>query len=169
MNYRNAVFNDKGGIDADIEHPELGWIPTTLSADDPDTAELYAKAEPDAAPAPGPVLADVKAAKRAALETDRKAAEREGVTVEGIRYAGDPSNRQALSEALDFAAITGQTHFSRWKDSDGQFHTAHPVEDVRAALLAVGQRRGELLDREGVLNAQIIAANDVETVEAIQW
>lgn len=169
MKYKNAVFNRSSGIDADIEHPDLGWIPTTLRADDPDTAELYAKAEADAAPAPAPVLADVKTAKRAEIETARKAAEHEGVTVDGIRYAGDPSNRQALSEALDLAAITDQTHFSSWKDSDGQFHTAHPVADVHAALLAIGQRRGELIDREGVLSEQISAANDVATVEAIQW
>ena len=169
MEYRNPTLNQHGGIDAEIEHPKYGWIPSTLRADDPDTAELYAKAEADAAPAPAPVLADVKAAKRAEIETARKAAEREGVKVNAIRYAGDPSNRQALSEALDLAAITDQTHFSSWKDSDGQFHTAHPVADVHAALLAIGQRRGELIDREGVLNEQISAATDVETLEAIQW
>jgi len=114
-------------------------------------------------------LSDVKAAKRAEIEAARKAAEHEGVTIEGVRYAGDPSNRQALSEALDLAAITDQTNFSSWKDSDGQFHTAHPVADVHAALLAIGQRRGELIDREGVLNEQISAATDVETLEGIQW
>ncbi|MFB9867922.1 DUF4376 domain-containing protein [Vreelandella sulfidaeris] len=169
MNIKNPVFNAFGGINAEIEHSKLGWIPCTLHPDDAETAELYAKAEPDAAPAPAPVLADVKTAKRAALEAARKDAEREGVTVEGIRYAGDPSNRQALSEALDLAAITDQTHFSSWKDSDGQFHAAHPVADVHAALLAIGQRRGELIDREGALNEQISAATDVETLEAIQW
>lgn len=118
---------------------------------------------------PAPTLEEAKTAKRAEIETARKAAEHEGVTIENIRYAGDPSNRQALSEALDLAAITDQTHFSSWKDSDGQFHTAHPVADVHAALLAIGQRRGELIDREGVLSEQISAANDVATVEAIQW
>lgn len=153
------------------------WIEREPFKGREDDAELIAVAEAlmdeaqakHDAPPPPPTLKDSKTAKRAAIETARKAAEREGVTIEGIRYAGDPSNRQALSEALDLAAITDQTHFSSWKDSDGQFHAAHPVADVHAALLAIGQRRGELIDREGVLSDQITAATDVETVEAIQW
>jgi hypothetical protein len=42
MNYRNAVYNQRGTIDCEIEHPEFGWIPTTLSPDDPPTAALFA-------------------------------------------------------------------------------------------------------------------------------
>ena len=38
MEYRNAQFNEDGAtIDCEINHPELGWIPTTL-----DRAEGYA-------------------------------------------------------------------------------------------------------------------------------
>jgi len=34
MNTRNAVHNDDGTIDCEIEHPNHGWIPFTASADD---------------------------------------------------------------------------------------------------------------------------------------
>jgi hypothetical protein len=37
MNYRNAKYvNQNGWIDCEIEHPEFGWIPYTLSPDDED-------------------------------------------------------------------------------------------------------------------------------------
>jgi hypothetical protein len=140
----------------------VNFIPSDLRPDSDEQAPEYPLTDAER-------LSNAKAAKRDAIEQARKDAEREGVTVDGIRYAGDPSNRQELSQALDLAAVTDQTHFARWKDSDGEFHAAHPVADVNAALLAIGQRRGELIDREGVLNEQISAATDVETVEAIQW
>ena len=41
MQYRNAKQNENNTIDCDIEHPVYGWIPTTLSPDDEETAELY--------------------------------------------------------------------------------------------------------------------------------
>src|SRR5690554_2804242 len=63
-------------------------------------------------------LADLAGDQRLSLEVSRMAAETVGVTHSGIRYAGDPSNRQALREALDLAAETGQTTFASWKDSD---------------------------------------------------
>jgi len=42
MKYRNAVYNQFGTIDCEIEHPEFGWIPSTLSPDDPSTADRFA-------------------------------------------------------------------------------------------------------------------------------
>ncbi|MDI5984894.1 DUF4376 domain-containing protein [Halomonas sp. M4R5S39] len=114
-------------------------------------------------------LSDLKAAKLDEIESARHAAEAEGVTVNAIRYAGDPSNRQALKEAIDLAERTGQTHFARWKDSDGTFHETHPVADVDAALMAIAQRRGELIDREGEKAAAIADAPDAATLEGITW
>lgn len=121
---------------------------------------------------PATPLADLAARKRDALESGRKAAEQAGITYSGIRYAGDPSNRQALMEALDLADTTGQTVFASWKDSDGLFHADHPVSDVRQALLDIATRRGQLIAREGELNAQIdtaLAAEDREALESIEW
>lgn len=106
------------------------------------------------------------------VEDGRKQAEEEGVTYNGIRYAGDPGNRQALKEAIDLAEATGQETFASWKDSDGEFHSNHPVEDLRQALLAIASRRGELIEREAQLSAEIKAAaeaEDREALEAIHW
>lgn len=36
MEYRNAKWNGFGGIDCEINHPQFGWIPTTLQESDPE-------------------------------------------------------------------------------------------------------------------------------------
>ena len=41
MNYRNAKYTESGTIDCEIEHPYYGWIPTSLSSDDSETAGLF--------------------------------------------------------------------------------------------------------------------------------
>lgn len=115
------------------------------------------------------ILAELK---RSDIEIARKDAEREGVAVNGIRYAGDPGNRQAIMEVLDLVTATGQESIASWKDSDGRFHADHPVPDVREALMAIATRRGELISREGKLNALIdtaLEAEDREALEAIEW
>lgn len=58
MNYRNAVYNPYGTIDCEVEHPEYGWIPTTLSPDDEGTSSLYntIKAAPSGTIAPYKIL-----------------------------------------------------------------------------------------------------------------
>lgn len=46
MEYRNARWTDvaRTSINAEINHPDLGWIKTTLRADDPPTMALFAAA-----------------------------------------------------------------------------------------------------------------------------
>ena len=56
------------------------------------------------------------------LTQARKEQERQGVTINGIRYAGDPGNRQALQEAIAFMEDAGLTQFPSFKDSDNGFH-----------------------------------------------
>lgn len=34
MEYRNAIWNGLGGIDCEINHPKLGWVPFTASPTD---------------------------------------------------------------------------------------------------------------------------------------
>ncbi|WP_081945869.1 DUF4376 domain-containing protein [Halomonas salina] len=147
-------------------HPSLQWEPAdeTVAIGDLYDGEAYSK--------PLEPLADIAVRKRDALESGRKAAEQAGIIYNGIRYAGDPSNRQALMEALDLADTTGQTVFASWKDSDDQFHSDHLVADVRQALLDIGTRRGQLIAREGELNAQIdtaLAAEDRTALETVEW
>ncbi|MCE7520313.1 DUF4376 domain-containing protein [Halomonas titanicae] len=103
-----------------------------------------------------------------ALENDRKAAEALGVTVNGIRYSGDPSNRAALMEVVQFAREVQQTTFEAWKDSDGQFHANHPLVDVEQALQAIAQRRGALIALEGQYQAQVVSG-ELESIEGLSW
>jgi len=89
------------------------------------------------------------------LTAARKEQERQGVVINGIRYAGDPGNRQALQEAIAFMDDAGQTEFESWKDSDNQFHADHPLADVVVAYQVIGARRAELIAAEGEYAAQI--------------
>lgn len=147
-------------------HPSIQWEPATsdVAIGDLYDGEAYSK--------PLEPLADLAARKRGDLETGRKTAELQGITHNGIRYAGDPANRQALREAVEAAKDAGMGTFSRWKDSNGEFHTDHPVADVWAALRAIAARRSHLIEREGELNADIdtaLAAEDRAALEAIEW
>ena len=89
------------------------------------------------------------------LTAERKEQERQGVVINGIRYAGDPSNRQALQEAIAFMEDAGLTEFESWKDSDNAFHASHPLADVVVAYQVIGARRTELIAAERQYAAQI--------------
>ena len=54
MEYRNAQRNTFGTIDCEINHPIYGWIPTTSSANDAETAALFAILDLDDATLPAP-------------------------------------------------------------------------------------------------------------------
>jgi len=109
---RNAAFNSQGDIDAELEHPELGWIPITLSADDQETADLHAQAltlDPAAyvtPPLPPVSPADVRreAARRLEeLASDYAPAERETWPVqvaEARALAADPQAPTPMLTAL---------------------------------------------------------------------
>ncbi|SEI99215.1 hypothetical protein SAMN04244572_03161 [Azotobacter beijerinckii] len=42
MNVRNPKYNWRGGIDCEIEHPSLGWIPYTIDQDAEEGTEPHA-------------------------------------------------------------------------------------------------------------------------------
>ena len=83
------------------------------------------------------------------LSAARKEQEQQGVVINGIRYAGDPGNRQALQEAIAFMDDAGLTEFLSWKDSDDVFHAGHLLSDVVDAYQAIGERRAALIAIEG--------------------
>ena len=89
------------------------------------------------------------------LTAARKEQERQGVVINGLRYAGDPGNRQALQESIAFMDYAGLTDFESWKDSDNQFHADHPLIDVVDAYQVIGAHRAELIAAEGEYAAQI--------------
>jgi hypothetical protein len=101
------------------------------------------------------------------LTWDRKDQERQGVTLNKIRYAGDPGNRQALQESIAIMADAGLTEFAGFKDSDNGFHVDHPVADVVDAYRAIGMRRVALIAAEGEYAAQITAGTLTDLSEVV--
>jgi hypothetical protein len=91
------------------------------------------------------------------LSAARKAQEKQGVTINGIRYAGNPGNRQALQEAIAFMTDAGLTDFPKWKDSDNQFYVDHPLTAVVHAYRVIGSRRVQLIQKESEYVSQILA------------
>ena len=102
------------------------------------------------------------------LTQARKEQERQGVTLNGIRYAGDPGNRQTLQEAIAYIEDTGLAEFPSWKCSDDEFHVDHPLADVKDAVRAIGARRSQLIAAEGEYAAQIIAGTLIDLSE-VTW
>jgi hypothetical protein len=101
------------------------------------------------------------------LTAARKEQEQQGVVINGIRYAGDPGNRQALQEAIEFMNDAGLTEFPKWKCSDDEFHVNHPLTDVFDAYRAVGMRRVALIAAEGEYAAQITAGTLTDLSEVV--
>ena len=99
------------------------------------------------------------------LTSERKSQELQGVVINGIRYAGDPGNRQTLQEAITYIEDAGLTEFPLWKDSDDVFHADHPLADVKDAVRAIGARRSQLIAAEGEYAAQIIAGTLTDLTE----
>jgi hypothetical protein len=166
--YTGPTFNSDGSIDMEIEHPVHGLIPFTASPDDPEEHGrlLFADAQASAAPYVAP-LPDVPGL-LAQLSDIRKAQEAQGVIINGIRYAGDPGNRQALQEAIEFMNDAGLTEFPKWKDSDNEFHLNHPLSDVLDAYRAIGVRRASLIAAEGQY-AEQIAAGTLTDLSEVVW
>ena len=102
------------------------------------------------------------------LTAARKEQERQGVVINGVRYAGDPGNRQALQEAIAFMDYAGLTEFESWKDSDNLFHADHPLVDVVHAYQVIGARRAEPIATEGEYAARITGGTFTE-LSLVTW
>jgi hypothetical protein len=114
-----------------------------------------------------PSGAEVKKQLMSDLSAERKEQERQGVVINGIRYAGDPGNRQTLQEAITYIEDAGLAEFPSWKDSDGVFHQNNPLADVKDAARAIGARRSQLIAAEGEYAAQIIAGTLTDLTEVV--
>lgn len=169
-----GAYKDAGTWPDDaIEVTEDEWK-TFGQSERPDGMQRGSDADgrPTWAAIPPTPIEVIAARKRSNIENERKTAEQAGVVINKVRYAGDPSNRQALREALDLAEETGLEAFPSWKDSDGEFRADLPVADIHKALMAIAERRSQLIAVEGELNAQIdaaIEAEDREAIETIHW
>jgi hypothetical protein len=115
-----------------------------------------------------PSVGEIKEQLMSDLSAERKFQERQGVTLNDIRYAGDPGNRQALQEAISFMDYAELDEFARWKDSDNQFHAGHLLSDVIDAYQAIGERRAALIATEGEYAKQITAGTLTDLNE-VTW
>ena len=84
------------------------------------------------------------------------------------KYYQNPSNRQALQEAVEFMNDAGLTQFPRFKDSDGAFRVDHPLADVLDAYRAIGARRASLIAAEGQY-AEQITAGTLTDLSKVTW
>jgi hypothetical protein len=114
-----------------------------------------------------PSVGEISQALISQLTAARKEQEQQGVVINGIRYAGDPGNRQSLQEAIAFMENASLTEFPTWKDSDDVFHADHPLADVKDAARAIGARRSQLVAAEGEYAAQIIAGTLTDLTEVV--
>ena len=75
MKTRNAIYNENGTIDCDINHPKFGWIPFLANPDDPEKhgrdihAELIVSGSVSAYVPPTKAELDIISAKQ--LEQDK--------------------------------------------------------------------------------------------------
>ena len=102
------------------------------------------------------------------LTQARKEQERQGVTINDVRYGGEPENRQALQESIAFMNDAGLTEFEKFKDSDNVFHVDLPVSEVFNAYRAVGMRRVQLISAEGDYAEQIITGT-LSDLTQVTW
>lgn len=106
MDYINEKYNENGTIDCDIEHPEFGWIPTTLSPGDPETAELFAIV---VAGSVAPYVAPVKTVEQLIAEINLAVQTHLATLVKSYKftseinyakYVGYPNDFRVIAEAL---------------------------------------------------------------------
>lgn len=121
MDIRNPKYNAAGGVDCEIAHPQLGWIPFTASPDDAEAhgREIYALAE-----AMGPIEyvqpVLTKADLLALLADLRWRKETGGITVGGMFVATDDRSKLLLQGART-AADADPDHVEGWKTSNGEW------------------------------------------------
>lgn len=169
MNYRNPYFNRVGTIDCEIEHPDFGWIPTTLAPDDPDTAELYATVSAgEVAPAVPVPLAGLRSAKLAAINraysVEMAAILDQYPDAETLSF--DKQEAEARAWRADSTAVTpfiDAMLIERPLDK-GEL-VSRIIAKADAFTLACGAATGKRQRLEDAINA----ATDAATVEAIAW
>lgn len=108
-----------------------------------------------------------KAMVEPSVRAQRKRVEKDGVVLNGIRYAGDQTGRQAMQEAIMATEDAGSDSFATWKDSEGGYHQDHPLAEVKDALRKVGARRSVLIALEALYVSQV--ADDQLDIHELDW
>ncbi|MFM9269981.1 hypothetical protein ACJ7V3_06930 [Halomonas elongata] len=180
MDYRNAQYLNDGGIDCEINHPELGWIPTTLREDDPDTAELHAIAKAQAAPPQPEPLENVARDRRRTIDIERDRTIQAGMPYtfpdgsEDVVQMRDRDRPNLTGLALEAQRLVakGETEPAlEFRAASNRHYVMTPAQMLEMTDTAQGWHKA-MLKRAWDLKDQIdaaIAASDREALQAIAW
>jgi hypothetical protein len=144
MEYRKTKYNQQGTIDAEVNHPQFGWIPTTLDPTDDVEAnvELYHKilAEATVAPYVAPVLTaeQIKNQFSVAVDSYLNAVAQEKSyysILSACSYAGAPNYFQEESQAfITWRGAVWSTAFSILADVEAGTRAVPTKEELIAEL-----------------------------------
>jgi hypothetical protein len=105
--YRNPIYNEDNTIDCEIEHPEFGWIDTTLNPTDHETSALYSHVVTEGSIAPFvahvPTLEEVIYTLKQAVVVNLATLVTSydfDTPLNYAKYIGYPNPFRAISEAL---------------------------------------------------------------------
>jgi len=170
MEFRNAQFTASGCIDLEAQHPVYGWIPMTVSAADPATADLFAEAQEVALAyvAPDPVEPAPLTASDllAALAARRYVAEESGTTFAGFPLATDRTTQAKITAAYVKAIGDPDYTIAQWKFAPGVFAPLDAAMIIGAANVMEAHVQA-CFSNEAALSAQILAAGTPEALALI--
>ncbi len=120
MRARNPKYNWRGGIDCEIEHPSLGWIPYTVDPDAEEGTEphaifaaILAGEVGEIAPYVAPVLS--LAERTAAVQNKRLAAYRK------------ESDQLKIAAEYDALVANGTPDYSSWQAKVEEIKARYPL------------------------------------------
>ena len=156
MNYalKDCVWNDAehSSFDCVWTHPELGDIPFTARADDPEKTgkELFAWAlehaeiaEPD----PGTLLAEAKAAASAVISRAANEAKSADIDYKGVTYQADARSEKALTARIAILQTSGNTKATTtWIAADNTTHEL-TFADLAGLAYAIAERNQTIVHR----------------------
>ena len=180
MEYRNAQYLNDGGIDCEINHPAHGWIPTTLRADDPDTADLFEQVAPEAAPAEPEPIEQLATARRRAIDAALADALAAGMpytmpdgTEETVQMLAE-DRQNLLGLAIEARNLKAASETGAVQEFRGLSNTRYPMtpdETIALTDAALGHYKvlkARSWDRKDTIDAAL-AAEDREGIEAVVW
>ena len=171
---QDCIWNDAehSSFDCVWTHPELGDIPFTAHADDPDKngkalfawALDHAKiAEPD----PGTLLAAAKSAALVAI--NRAANEAKGADIEyqGVTYQADARSEKALTDRIAILQASGNPDATTtWIAADNTTHEL-TFADLAALAYAIAERNQKIIQQARKKKDAIAKAKKPEALAKI--
>jgi hypothetical protein len=117
---------------------------------------------------PPPTLADLKAAKKDAINAERDRRETEGFEFNGVMYDSDERSAQRIAVAVGAALAAPETFSVTWTAQDNSEHVldAAGVLGLNGALAAYGD---SVHQTAKTLKAAVDDAEDAEGVAAVVW